>query len=141
MRIDKAVYDYILNNVPMFPPEMGGILGIRSNVIREVEFDKGLDTGLICTYAPNVDYLNDVIEKWSEENIEFCGIFHTHFYGVRTLSDGDREYINSILLAMPENMDRLYFPIVLPEEKKLVSYLATRNGKEIQIVEEAVEVL
>lgn len=141
MKIVKNTLNDIFKRVPMFPPETGGIIGMKKDVIRYVEFDKGMNTRQVCTYEPDVDYLNAVIEKWQQNDIAFCGLFHTHFYGVRTLSDGDKMYINSILNAMPETINKLYFPIVLPEKKELIAYMAIRKGNEIQIVEEVVEVI
>ncbi len=40
---------------------------------------------------------------------------------------------NAILHAMPTYIHELYFPIVVLPEKRMVPYLATRNGKTVDI--------
>ena len=133
MKIYKKLYGYILNNVSKKPPESGGILGKKNGIVCNVYFDKGIITEKMCSYEPNVELLNNIIEKWQQENIDFCGIFHTHFYGVKTLSDGDKEYINRIITAMPENINKLYFPIVLPEYNEMVNYMARKKNQTVII--------
>lgn len=140
MIINKEILDYILHKVSKIPPEMGGILGSKNKIICQVELDKGIENNLLCNYVPDVDKLNRIIEKWQQADVLFEGIFHTHFYGVRTLSDGDKKYINVILNAMPENLDGLYFPIVLPETKQMIVYLAKRSEGKIEITEEMMEI-
>ncbi len=140
MIIHKVILDYIVNNVSKFPPEMGGILGSKNKIICQVELDKGIENNLLCNYTPDVDKLNGVLEKWQQADILFAGIFHTHFHGVRTLSDEDKKYINAILNAMPESLDSLYFPIVLPETKQMIVYLAKRYEGKIEIIEEMMEI-
>ena len=130
-----------MDRVPMKPPEVGGILGKDKNIITCFEYDNGIKTDKLCTYVPDVTCLNNVIEKWEEQNISFCGMFHTHFFGVRTLSQGDKRYINNILSAMPKAINRLYFPIVLPEAKEMVVYMAIRDGEKIKIVEDVIEII
>ena len=141
MIISNEIYKAMMNRAPKSPPEVGGILGKDRNIVTCFEYDNGIATDKLCTYVPDVVRLNNVIEKWSEQNISFCGIFHTHFFGVRTLSDGDKKYINNILSAMPNTINRLYFPIVLPETKEMVVYLAIRSGEKIRIVEDVIEII
>lgn len=141
MKLLHNINDYIFENIPINPPEIGGILGSVDGVVCRAEMDRGTSKSKLCSYEPDVERLNQVIEMWMQDNITFSGIFHTHFYGVRTLSDGDIEYINSILNAMPETINKLYFPIVLPERKQMIAYVAIKNGKQIEIVEEEVEIL
>lgn len=140
MIIGNTVYKAIMETIPMHPPEAGGILGIDKNIVTCFEYDNRIKTDKLCTYVPDVVYLNNVIEKWKEQNILFCGMFHTHFFGVRTLSQGDKRYINHILSAMPKTINRLYFLIVLPETKEMVVYMAIRDGRKINIVEDAMEI-
>ena len=133
MRIFKEVYDYILSNVSNVPPEMGGILGERENIICDVQLDAGMNNNKQCSYEPNVIFLNKVISKWEKDNIQFCGIFHTHFHGVASLSNGDIKYIEEIMDAMPDEIKFLYFPVVLPESRKMVIYIAFNSNKKVII--------
>lgn len=141
MQIYKEVYDYILNNVPNCPPEMGGILGREKEIICDVQLDYGINSDKLCSYEPNVEFLNKVIGNWQQKSIQFCGMFHTHFYGIKTLSDGDKEYIYSILTAMPKTVVKLFFPVVLPEQKVIVSYMAIRTKDGVIIEEDEVKIL
>lgn len=133
MKILTHVYQYICNSVPSAPPEIGGILGSMDGVVCKCQIDSGRPKSCGCSYSPNVDILNNTINSWQKEGILFHGIFHTHFFGVRTLSDGDIAYIDAILHAMPVYIHELYFPIVVLPEKQMVPYLARRSGKTVDI--------
>lgn len=126
MNIKKKTYDTILNKVPASMPESGGIIGGSNGVIEVVEFDKGniIYSEKCCFYAPDVKKLNQCIKKWKENNIDFYGLFHTHFYGVRSLSEGDRCYIEKIMKAMPATKHKLFFPVIVFPEKEMVVYVA-----------------
>ena len=141
MNILRNTRDYILNTVPSAPPETGGILGSVDNTICECVFDKSRSVHKGCFYTPNVTFLNGIIEKWQQKGITFQGIFHTHFWGVDTLSDGDIAYITTIMQAMPSSIGKLYFPIVVLPEKKIVSYLAMQNGDAIKIKSDTLNVV
>ncbi|MCI5728235.1 MAG: hypothetical protein MR374_01660 [Clostridia bacterium] len=133
MKILASVYQRILDSMPAVPPEIGGILGSIDGVICECQVDAGCPIHCGCFYSPNVDFLNDTIKNWQSKGIVFHGIFHTHFFGVQTLSDGDMAYINVILQAMPTHISELYFPVVVLPEKIVVSYLAIHDGKMVNI--------
>lgn len=127
MCIKDELYKDLLRR-PTVPPETGGILGRRKGVICAVFYDEGLIHTESAVYQPNVDRLNQCIYEWEQEEIEFCGMFHTHFPGQETLSTGDKIYIQKIMESMPDQIKRLYFPIVIPGEK-VISYEAIfRNG-------------
>lgn len=140
MRILKSIYEEIINNVPEHMPESGGMLGGNNNTITSVVFDEGKqDEFRHCHYTPNVKRLNSILLEWAEKDIEFYGLFHTHFHSVSTLSEGDIIYIKNILDAMPESKKLLYFPIVVLPEKEIISYCCTMNGSELNIVQDSVE--
>lgn len=121
-------------SVPNHPPEVGGILGKDSNdIISEVYFDKGKNNGKQCSYVPDTDILNQQILEWKRKNIAFAGIFHTHFFGVETLSEGDIKYINKIMLAMPKQVKYLWFPIVVLPQRKIIAYIAHRENTNVII--------
>ena len=132
MIIQKKVYDQLIKCLPEYPPEMGGMLGGTDNVIKIIEFDYG-QLEHLCGYEPDVHRLNAEIKVWLEKDIYFMGIFHTHFFGVKTLSEPDIEYIKQILNAMPEYISKLYFPIAVLPERKLIPYIAIRQEPDVLI--------
>ncbi len=133
MRIMTDVYQCILNAIPAVPPEIGGILGGVNGVVCKCQIDTGNPKDCGCFYSPNVNRLNATIQAWQKTEVRFIGMFHTHFFGVSTLSDGDIAYIKTIMAAMPEFISKLYFPIVVMPEKVIVVYLAWRNGMTVEI--------
>lgn len=140
MKIQRKIYERIRKELPESPPEIGGLLGGESNIVSMVEWDNGLQKSM-CSYEPDVGRLNHVIKKWHRQNIYFMGIFHTHFFGVRTLSKPDKEYIKEILDAMPEYIPQLYFPVAVLPERKLVPYIAVRQNPDVLIYEEELIIL
>lgn len=138
MRITTKQYEEIMKMVNPIPPESGGILGSRDDMIVATFYDKGIKTEKMCSYIPNVNLLNDIIAKWNEENIVFSGIFHTHYFGVRTLSCGDRNYIEKIMMSMPNEVSELYFPIIVMPQKEMIVYKAIKSENQILIQEDVV---
>lgn len=141
MKILSTVYDSILHKSPPLPPETGGILGGECEVITHCYFDKGQ-----CTltspahYQPSTKLLNQVIQEWQANNIQFYGLFHSHYLHDTNLSLGDKEYIIRIMLAMPSEIHTLYFPLVLPRSAML-GYQANRYGSDVHIVCDKIEIL
>ena len=140
MKISRQVIKELLLFCTTTQCETGGILGFSKSVIDHVIFDVGLKIQK-CSYAPDVDYLNSSIAKWSEKGISFAGVYHTHFFGIETLSHGDIEYIKEILSAMPEEITRLYFPIVLPEYQRIVVYIAEKTINSISIHKDEIMII
>lgn len=124
--------------------EFGGIIGRDENgVITEVFVDKGkrFKDMPLCCYYPDVDRLNGIIEKWSEDGIEFCGIYHTHYAEIGSFSVFDMDYMRNILNAMPEDRKKLYFPLLLLPKAKLRSYVVSfsSNG-EISVTADKIDI-
>ena len=127
MTIDQHTYNTLCNTFAPVPPEAGGILGSRNGCICAFVYDPGTpDISRNC-YTPDVDFLNSVIEQWQEEGITFCGIVHSHPAGHRKLSNVDLAYIQTIMNCMPESVQELFFPIVIPGEG-IFPYLARRGS-------------
>ncbi len=126
MRMERKVYDRLLRAMPGAPPEIGGIIGGKNERISVYQIDTG-GTSRGCSYRPDVDKLNAVIEKWEAEGITFYGLFHTHFFDVKTLSEGDIHYIKIIMEAKPDFIKKLYFPIVVMPSKQIVAYKAVKE--------------
>ena len=129
MIIYKSAYNIINNLITDEPPETGGILGSNDgNIITNVIVDRNMEASIKrCIYSPNVDFLNECIATWAEENIVFMGIFHTHFMGVETLSDADKKYIHEIMEAMPKEIESLFFPVFVLPNRILACYKVERR--------------
>lgn len=89
----EAVIDSIRQGVSNIPPESGGILGGRNDVVTNICLDKGILGKHPCSYTPDTRFLNQKINQWAETGIQFMGMFHVHFGGTESLSEGDKEYI------------------------------------------------
>lgn len=140
MMIYLGVYESILK-CPAVPPETGGILGCRDGIISEFFFDSGMPVYDRASYIPDCEKLNGVILEWEKQGVQFCGIVHSHKNGQATLSQNDKNYIAAIMAAMPETVQRLYFPVVLPGVA-LYSYQAIRrSGNAIDIHEDSIQIL
>lgn len=123
--IKKDILEKLNNQIGDEPPEVGGILGKdKHNIITEIAFDHCTTITHPCSYYPNVNYLNGIIKKWNDNEIDFAGMFHTHFSNVETLSVGDKIYIEKILISMPVGINELYFPIYTLPNRKLILYRA-----------------
>lgn len=133
MKIHNEILNEVLDQMPLMPPEAGGIIGGKEGRVSLWEYDTGyLTKG--CSYCPNVNFLNEVIAAWIDRGYDFMGIVHVHFGGSKLLSDGDKKYIEKIMKAMPNSIEKLYFPIVVQPDKQIFSYMAYRSlGDEIVI--------
>ena len=130
MKMVKSVYKKILDNVPTHMPETGGMLGGQDGTVTKVVFDGGKDDDFTM--------LNSCLVEWSKSGIEFYGLFHTHFYGVSSLSKGDEIYIKKILEAMPKSKKELFFPIIVLPDKKIISYRCYLDGSNLVVAEDPV---
>lgn len=134
MKIRKKVYHDILTMVKETSPESGGIIGGRNGVIEFAEYDAGIPQGRMCSYSPDVQRLNQVITKWEQQDITFCGMFHTHYFRVETLSEGDISYIKKIMDSMPERIEKLYFPLVVLPQKEMIVYTAIKSKEQKNVI-------
>lgn len=139
MIILSDVYGEI-TKCPSVPPETGGILGIKGNVICTSFFDNTSPQNNSAIYTPNVVLLNTKISEWEKNDIKFGGFFHSHPANQPTLSVDDIEYIKIIFRVMPTTIKSLFFPIVLPNVK-LVSFKAVRQKGTIQIHEDIIKII
>ena len=134
MKITQKMYDLIKNSSNSKQVEIGGILGgLKSDTVSDIVLDEQ-DISSVCrfTYTPNVQFLNDKIAQWQEEEKTFLGIFHSHFSGCRMLSSMDTEYIENIMRAMPDTVKSLYFPVYTMPDQTLNVYKAkTEKGNTV----------
>lgn len=142
MKIISKIYKELLCSADNLVFETGGILGSADGeTITDFVLDKlHKKAKSCCVYYPNVEFLNEQINNWSENGIRFMGVFHNHFAGVKTLSEGDKKYIKKIMSVMPTEIKKLYFPIIVLPEKELVCYTAIKE-QEIVLIEENISVI
>lgn len=143
MRVTEAVINKLNKLISDELPEIGGIIGsVKEGIITEVIMDEiSASPNIMCHYEPNVDFLNQYIAEWLDNGIEFKGVFHTHFSGVRTMSYADKKYINAIMRNMPQSIKYLYFPIFVLPDRKFICYKAEIINNEIYIYQEEVTII
>lgn len=132
MVIQEKVFKTIITSFNSFPPETGGILGGRNRIITEFESDKGIAGENEFCYYPDTVKLNNILAEWNKTGIEFYGIIHSHPNNQYTLSNGDLQYIRTILTHMPKSVPCLYFPLILDCEK-IISFKACIISKNLVI--------
>ena len=137
MKILNHVFENIMLSFPPAPPECGGIIGGKNEMITVYCFDRTGPTNQ-AVYIPNAIYLNAVIEKWRCCGIAFYGIVHSHPNHEPGLSDGDIQYIKDVMKEM-EIGSKLYFPVVLT--KRLIPYVAIKTKRSVKIEQEELEIL
>lgn len=130
--IQEQVIQKIMKSCFPVPPEMGGYIGKKDDIICEFEFDPGIAQINEGIYIPNVIKLNAVMKRWSENGISFCGILHTHLPGQNELSEKDKRFISDIMKLNKRLFEKLYFPIVIPESG-LFLYQAERKADKVKI--------
>lgn len=143
MQITKEAFAIIKEGVGTPAYEIGGIIGSSDGeVIDKVIMDNiEAPPQKACSYRPNTEYLNKQIARWQDDGIEFRGVFHSHFAEVKTLSNGDIKYINEIIMAMPDSVKYLYFPLYVLPSGKLVGYRAEIARGETIIGKEEITVV
>ncbi len=140
MIIKEPVYFRIMHMYPIVPPENGGIIGGIGGVVDTYFHDPYKNSLKNAIYEPNTALLNEIICTWDQMKIDFMGVVHSHQYGQYSLSAGDIEYINAIMQSIPNKIDHLLFPIIIPNDK-IYSYVAKRTGTEIKIESDTVEII
>ena len=138
MKIKETVFKEIMES-PVPPPEVGGIIGGRDDIITCYFADKGSKENCYDSYYPSTDLLNEQIAEWQSRDIDFYGIYHTHFAGDDGLSCSDRRYIVNIMQAMPPQVTWLYFPIVFRDG--MLVYRALREKNTVKILPEEIEII
>lgn len=139
MKISQKIYEQLLQ-LPKVPPETGGILGSKHDVIDKMIQDSSKLSLSNGVYVPNVSFLNHCIEKWTQEKIAFQGIFHTHALNWTDLSTDDKAYIVEIMRVMPATVMRLYFPLVFPSDF-ITAYVAEKENDQILIKKDVLEIV
>ena len=139
MNVKKEIQDIMLS-CHKVPPEMGGIIGERYGIVDTVIVDLGVQGLKPGVYSPNIDFINQIIDEWCEVGINFVGIFHTHAKQWPNLSSSDQKYIEKIMCSMPQNVDKLLFPLVFPGEY-IKWYIAEKQIEGIEIYESTINIV
>lgn len=98
--IDSKVYKTLTETVGSIAPETGAVIGAYDtspNCISHVWFD---DKPSDDVYIPSANAITAVVQKWMQENVQFCGIVHSHPFGFPELSATD---IKSAVRIMESN--------------------------------------
>ena len=140
MKIKKEIYSQIINRCPVVPPEVGGIIGMKNGVVSVVEFDFLNIIHDFAQYIPDTESINKTIRLWDKKGFDFCGMFHSHMYNQKTLSNEDKRYIEEIMRLMPEKTEVLYFPVIMPKQK-IISYKAEKKNHSILILNDIIEIV
>lgn len=140
MKIKRDIYEKILYSCPVVPPESGGILGGKFEIIDTVVFDSGEKVLESAVYIPDVNKLNSILVHWQKEGISFYGLFHSHPNGQEELSQDDIEYINTIMLSLPQAVSSLYFPVVFPKSH-IIFYKAINQNHNISIFRDNINIV
>ena len=114
MKILTAAYKQMIDSYTVVPHEQGGILGEKNGIICAYFHDVSTQSITFATYTPNIERLNTQIKLWTQQNIRFCGIIHSHPLDQKYLSEQDQQYIRSITEAVPKYITKLFFPIIIP---------------------------
>lgn len=141
MKIKKEVFEQISIIANREICETGGILGSsESEIVTDIVPDLHDKTQASrFEYHPNILFLNEEIKKWSQQNIEFLGMFHIHFIGSCNLSQADICYIESIMNSLKGEVEFLYFPIYVLPCNELYVYKAYFKKDEIIICKDELE--
>lgn len=130
MLITKSVYKKIINSYHTAPPENGGILGEKNGIICAYVHDQKIQTREAAIYEPDIEFLNEQIEKWAEQSIMFAGIIHSHMVGQESLSVADIEYAEKMFWANP-GLRKMFFPLIIPGHDIFVYEIRTEKDKVI----------
>lgn len=135
MKIKKEIVDKIAHIANNKNSEIGGILGTSADGVITDMIPDLPEENTMCRfeYYPNVDFLNEKIEEWATDDIDFAGLFHTHFSGSKNLSEADKVYINAIMDRAKEISKCLFFPIFTLPDNELTVYKACFSNDEIVI--------
>lgn len=132
MEIRHQFYQKLLHAFPAVPPEAGAILGGQNGTITHFAYDSGILCYESAIYTPSTDRLNRVIQEWAGQDISFYGIAHSHPPGQVELSISDMAYIMRIMDHMPDSIQTLFFPLVIPGER-IIPFVAHRASGTISI--------
>ena len=130
----QELIDRIVDSLTSTDKESGGILGSSNGkIIDTFWFDEGTN----CTareYNPSIELWEQQLRIWNDNQIEFCGIIHSHFEQ-ETISTKDI-YMARRILDM-NSMRSLFMPILYMRTRNIIWYevgVNTLNRVNIEIL-------
>lgn len=136
MKITGEVFKQITTQ--SFIKETCGLLGGVNGTIKYHYQNSTHKDGQCACYLEG-EKIDKVISQWQGNGIEFYGIYHTHPICDDRLSAQDISYITAIMDALSQDVECLYFPVVLPN-KKMTVYKAVNKGKVVIEKETVIQV-
>lgn len=123
--IEEYIQQDIINTIGNRFCESGGLLGSsKDGVIDSYYFDEG-KINLTDKYVPKVETMNVVLEEWSERNIKFIGIIHSHLEDA-AISSKDIIMARKIL-AINDSLESVLMPVYTLKDKKIRWYEIDSN--------------
>jgi len=145
MIICQNVFSIIINISRLNTVEIGGIIGgkmcKKKEIISRFSFDNYCQPNKSEYYVPDTKNLSKIITHWQERGTTFYGVFHSRLDTSKELSSADKEYIKNIMLAMPDEVDHLYFLLVLPKCEKIIAFKAIKHDNYFNIIKDDIEII
>lgn len=136
MKITSEVFMQITTQ--SFIKEVCGLLGgVNGTVKYHYQNSTHKDGRCVC-YLEG-EKIDKVIAQWQRNGIEFYGIYHTHPICDDRLSPQDISYITAVMDALSQDVEYLYFPVILPN-KKMTAYKVVNKGQIIIVKEPVIQV-
>ncbi len=105
--------------------EQGGVLGGKNGIITHFYLDNGAERNSFY-YKPNVQALNEVIENWYNDGIDFLGLAHSHPKGKALLSASDISFAEQLIKS--NRLQKCHFPLTAMKNEKWVIKAFTYDG-------------
>ena len=99
MKLDKQIYNAIINYMAYQNVESGGIFGGQNGIITHFYPDRKA-IPISHAYAPHIESLNQVISEWLQAGIYFLGFIHSHTKN-GMLSEDDIAYCQAFFESNP----------------------------------------
>lgn len=137
LEIDKKILTEITQQFLSKKNEMGFLLGTASRLnCLEYCYQLPAKQAGLHYYVPDEAKANNIIQYWTEQNICFCGLIHSHVVSKEELSEADIEYAK--LIFQTYHLPVLWFGIGIVREVEVTFkfYAVTRKSdKQIKIME------
>ncbi len=119
IRVLKTVVIDITNTLGSINSESGGLLGSsHEGIIDAFVFNKGLLSSR-NEYYPNIDLMQNQIQKWDSAHISFKGIIHSHTSYVGL---SEKDIFMSRKLLRINSIDSVLMPLFVLKGQKLIWY-------------------
>lgn len=128
MKIRQSTYSEMVRYFTEYPPERGGIIGVKGDCICAFYADVHGECDE-THYAPSIEHWQAVLRTWGENGISFGGVVHSHQPGLQSLSYCDIRFAKTILAQNQSLLDSVLFLLAMPDaECILISYRVSADG-------------